>query len=269
MHIVHNGSFVPAGRPVLGPGNRSFKWGDGLFETIRVHRRKIALQPLHFERLFTGLTLLQIDVPWQFTAEALVEAIAELCTRNQCAESARVRLAVYRDENNNAGYTIEAVPLEQPATKSAGVIGLYPFARKSTDAFSSVKSASFLPYVLAARFAAEKGWDDALVLNTDGAVCDSSKANIFLIKKEEVYTPPLNSGCVAGVMRRFLVERLHAEGRAVHQRAIREQDLLEADEIFLTNAVMGIQPIERFGDKTYPFIQSASIQQRLVSTIWE
>src|SRR5829696_7878670 len=93
--------------------NRSYKWGDGLFETMKVEKSRLLLEELHFERLFTSLDLLQIKRSEQFTQKNLLEKILELCRQNNCLESGRVRLAIYRKEDNSTGYSIEASPLDE------------------------------------------------------------------------------------------------------------------------------------------------------------
>src|SRR5438309_10164247 len=98
MKICFNGDVYSADAPVLMVQNRSYKWGDGLFETIKVFDGQLLLGTLHFERLFTSLKLLQIETGGDFIEALLVEKIILLCQQNNCLRSARIRLAVYRNE---------------------------------------------------------------------------------------------------------------------------------------------------------------------------
>ena len=267
--ISHDGAIYPSGAPVLSIGNRSFKWGDGVFETIRVVNQKIPLAHLHFERLFTSMKMLQMNAG--FSADELAARILELCKMNACLQSARVRLAVYRNDEGGAGYSIEATSLDgsvQGWNEKGWTLGIYPHARKAIDAFANIKSASFLPYLMASLFAKENGWDDVILLNTEQSVCDSSKANIFLLRGGEFYTPPLSSGCISGVMRKWLIDTLHANGHAVHQQALSEQDLFEAEECFLTNALFGIRWVETYRDKKFSSSLTRQVYQKLVPTIF-
>ena len=251
--ICYNGEFRRAGDALLITSNRSFKWGDGLFETMKVFKGEILLKSLHLERLRSGLSMIGINFP-EGAFELPEKNILETCLKNKCSALARIRLAVFREENNLFGFVIEARPLDTEANQwneKGFLIDIYPLARKSMDGFSNLKSANYLPYVMAGLYATENGLDEALVLNHDNHICDSSKANIFLVKKNEVYTPALNQGCINGVMRRYIIDHLHQHHFTIHQQAIDEKSLVEADEVFLTNAIYGIRWVRSFRDKNY------------------
>src|SRR5215208_3477682 len=150
--VCLNGKFLPSDEPLFTVQNRSFKWGDGVFETIKVSKGKIQMYQFHFDRLFLSLRLLQMELNETADQKNLTANILELCNRNKCGVLARVRLAVYRDQENKAGYVVEAVPLSEEVNhwNERGLkIDLYPYARKNPDAFSNLKTANFLPYVLA------------------------------------------------------------------------------------------------------------------------
>ena len=117
--VCFNGQFIPAWQGILQSRNRSFKWGDGLFETIRVDNGKILLQELHFERLNKSLNLLK----YKLTAkqDELADKILETCKINHCLESARVRLALWRLESNESGWLIEAIPLSKNPSNDPGL----------------------------------------------------------------------------------------------------------------------------------------------------
>lgn len=266
--VCLNGTLVTATTPLFTAQNRSFKYGDGVFETIKVCNGKIPLAELHVQRLLASLQLLKINS--SFNRAQLSEDITGLCKKNGCAQLARVRLAVYRNEDQSAGYVIEALPLS-PDTKALNergfCIDVYPYARKAMDGFSNLKTANFLPYVLAGLHAQENRLDDCIVLNSSNLICDTSKANIFLIKKGELYTPALHQGCVDGVMRRFLIDRLKEQHFVVHQEEIREEDLEEADEVFLTNAIYGMRWVRSFRGNEYANTMTNEIYRQLLSTL--
>jgi branched-chain amino acid aminotransferase len=267
--ICFNGDFLPAEQPLFTVANRSFRYGDGVFETIKIYNEKILLHQFHYDRLLLGLKILQID--HDLTSPDLSSHILQLCKRNNCSESARVRLAVYRNAKGKAEFVIEALPLSNNINKwnEKGLnIDLYPYARKNADAFSNLKTASFLPYVLAELFAKERGLDDAVVLNAFNNIADSSKANIFLIKKKEILTPAMHQGCVSGVMRRFLLDELKKNGYRTHQQEVSEQQLFEADEVFLTNSIYDIRWVQRYRDKTYSYEQSFSIYKKIIAPLY-
>ena len=143
---------------------------------------------------------------------------------------------------------------------------MYPAARKSCDAFANLKSANYLPYVLAQLYANEKGADEALVLNSFTNIADGSKTNLFLVKGSALYTPALHQGCVSGVMRQHLINYLKSEGYELHQTEINHEDLLQADEVFCTNAIQGIRWVQSYGDKTYSSTFTQHLFQAALST---
>jgi branched-chain amino acid aminotransferase len=251
--ICFNGEMIKDG-PVFTAANRGFRYGDGVFETIKLFRGKILMEEFHFDRLFTSLLLLKINVAENFTRENLAKQILELCRLNNCVDSARVRIALYREEANKIGFVIEAFHLDEKANQlneEGWAITIFPLVRKSCDAFANLKSANYLPYVLADLYAKEKNCEEAIVLNSEDHLCDASKANVFLVIKNEVHTPALHQGCVNGVKRRFIIEELKKQGIAVHQSIIEEKLLLEAEEVFLTNAINDIRWVKRYKDKVY------------------
>jgi len=268
--VCFNGEMRAAHQPLFPAQNRGFKYGDGVFETIKVCKGKIPLAALHFKRLLLSLNLLGIKPA--FKEEELYASIMELSRRNGCLDLARVRLAVYRAQENKAAFIIEAGALSgevNELNQNGLAVGLYPYARKSKDAFSNLKSANFLPYVMADLYAKEKGLDDCLVLNCDSQIADASKANIFLTKGKQVYTPALHGGCVNGVMRRFLIDVLKSINIHVLEQEINEADLLEADEVFLTNAIYGMRWVRSFKQKEYSPGLSVSVHEQLVLPLYE
>ncbi|HEX2532467.1 MAG TPA: aminotransferase class IV [Chitinophagaceae bacterium] len=267
--LCFNGDFLPADRPLFPASNRGFRYGDGLFETLRLQDGALPLFPLHMERLGQGLTLLGLE-PVSSALE-LHQFTLQLAAANNCTAAARVRLTVYREENRTASFVIEAAPLDPVYSRlpdEGWHIDLFPFARKSRDAYANLKSANYLPYVLAGRYAAERGLDECLVLNTESRIADGTRTNVFLVRKGMLYTPALHEGCVSGVMRRHLIETGKRLGYTVHLGEITEADLLAADELFLANALMGLRPAASFRTKTYARRFSEQLYTEAVSTIF-
>lgn len=268
--LLFNGQFLPAGSPVLDAGNRSYRYGDGLFETIKCRQQQLPLAALHHERLLKGLDELAIRPVPGLEAEALSSQLIELCRRNGCAELGRVRLSVYRQDDEGAGYLAEAGPLAPDYhqwNERGWELGLHPHIRKAQDRLSNLKSASFLPYVLADRQARAAGWDDCLLLNSTGGICDTSRANIFLRHEDRWLTPALDQGCVAGVMRRHLIDTMRKLGEKIEEAAIQPQLLNEAEEVFLTNALVGLRWVARYGERTYTHQRTVALYQQVMSTI--
>ena len=276
--ICFNGKIVAGDEPVLLAANRSYRYGDGLFETMKIKDGNILLAFTHFERLFGSLSLLKFDIPLLFSKEKLEKDVLHLCRKNGCEKLARVRLSVFRgngglyDDNKTLQYIIECWPLNESVNKineNGLVIDIYPDGEKSCDKFSNLKSASFQLYSMAALFAKENKLNDSLVLNTAGRIADSTIANIFLIKAETIFTPSLKEGCINGVMRKYLLEKLKAEdsNQQIEEKIITVSDVKNADEIFLTNAINGIRWVGQCSNTKYTNTKIIEIHNRFIKTI--
>ena len=270
--ICLNGKLLPANQPALMVDNRSYRYGDGLFETIKVTSQTISLEKFHFERFFAGLRQMDFKIPALLTIKNLKQQILLLCKKNKCDSSARVRLSVFRgngginESTDDLQYVIECWPVKETVNQlneNGFVIDIYPDARKSCDKFSNLKSANFLPYVMAARYAKENKLNDCLILNMYDRIADSTIANIFLIKDQKLFTPPLSEGCVDGVMRRYIIEQYK-----VNEAVLTSTDILLADEVFLTNAMYGIRWVRQFQNKTYNHLKTSDMHGALLKALW-
>ena len=283
LFINHNGTTYQNNEAILMADNKSYRYGYGLFETMKLINGKIILEELHFERLFSGLALLKMSLPESCTATKFNSEIMDLCKKNLCERMARIRLSVYSgngglyDENKNSYYLIEAWPLEETVNTlndKGLLIDVYNEAKKSCDAFSNLKSANYLPYVMAALHAQQYKLDDCLVLNNYNRVCDSTISNIFLIKDGTISTPPLKEGCVNGVMRRYLVEKLQSAGprlktiNKLQEIPLTITHIEDADEVFHTNAIYGIRWVKSFRNKSYSNIITMSLYDQLIAPLF-
>lgn len=276
MFICLNGKILRAEDPVLLASNRGYRYGDALFETMKVASKNILLETYHFERLFAGLRLLQFEMPKLLTREKLRNEVILLAEKNHCGNLARIRLSVFRgnggvyDEERTPQYLIECWPLNESLNRlneNGLVIDVFPAARKSCDSFSHLKSANYLPYTMAAIYAKANKLNDCLVLNTDGNIADATIANVFLIKEGVVITPGPDQGCVNGVMRRHLLEKMKDAGYSIQENPVSVSTLEEADEVFLTNAISGIRWVKQFREKVYSNNLTVEIYNRFIKTI--
>jgi branched-chain amino acid aminotransferase len=254
--VNYNGKFVAADTPLIGAESRALRYGDGIFETIRILNGEIMHAELHFSRLFDGIHLLGFELPLVTNTDSLAALILATAKKNNLEKAARIRLALFRGngglydpEHHRPNILVQCWPLpaQTGELNSNGlVLGIYPHARKSCDAISNLKTASHLPYVLAALHAKKMKWNDAVVLNAHSRVSDTSIANLFIIKNKQIITPPLSEGCVAGIMRRFLLRELPQYGFELAQQPLNPADIESADECFLTNAISGIRWVREF-----------------------
>ena len=254
-YLLLDGQLLPAQDPCLHAANHAYRYGDGLFETMKMHDGKILHHKYHFERLLNGLATIGVRQPPSFTPTYVLREILSLAAANR-ATDARVRLSVSTAEGPLAAesgfhYLAECFPIDLAQEQPAIHLSIFNGGRKSADLLSNLKSASHLIYAVAARKAAETGVDDCVVCNAYDRVADTTIASLFWVKDGVVYTPPLSEGCVAGVTRRRLIEQLSVSELRVTERTCVPRDLMNADEVFLTNAIRGVYAVSALDGKTF------------------
>jgi len=242
----------------LSINNRAFRYGDGLFETMYFTNGKIINIEKHFLRLNTGLNILRINCS-KLEPISLLNKVKELLSANNIKGAARIRLQVfrkdgglYRPENNDCDYIIEAFPLENnnyKLNKKGLKIGIAKTIKKNMNQFSQLKTTAKPEMVICAIEAEENKWDDAILLNDEGYIVESSSSNIFIFKNNVIYTPHINDGLLNGIMRQTLIEI--CKKYQVTEAHLTEFDILSADEVFLTNAIAGIKWVSAFKSKRY------------------
>jgi branched-chain amino acid aminotransferase len=258
--INYNGKIIDAKEPIIVAQNRGLRYGDGIFETMKHKNGKLILSDEHFARLWKGMQMLQFEIPKLLSPEKLEAEILQLAAKNKLT-AARIRLTIIRSEggiydakNNTPNYIIEAIalPEDNGLLNSNGLqLCIFNDAKKSLDTFSNLKTNNYLPYFMGALFAKKQQCNDALILNSEGNICDSSIANVFYIKEEVIHTPDLTQGCVAGVMRKFLIDKIRALGFIVHESIVTKENLLAADEVFLSNSIYNIRWVAGLQNKNY------------------
>lgn len=259
--LFSDGKILKNNKLLISPNNRSFRYGDGFFETMKWLKGKILLEQLHLDRLFHTLELLKFKPPSYFTAEYLVNAVQALVAKNQHHQLARVRITIYRgdggiyDEQNHFPHLlIQTWALNETNNRlneNGLEIDIYAAAVKQADHFSLLKTNNYLSYAMAALWAKEHHLNDAILLNAQGYVADATIANIFIIHNGLIKTPALSEGPVAGVMRKYLLKQLRLNGYEVQEGAVTAEDLANASEVFLTNAIYGMRWVKQIGKHAY------------------
>ena len=265
--VNFNGSFIENDQTLITADNRGLRYGDGLFETMRSDGIAIKHRDLHFNRLFEGISALKIRFSKTIIPTFLEREVHRTLEKNNITGAARIRLMIIRGDgglfeaDKPGNYIIQTWPLETAAAAindNGLVIGLYDKFQKSCDQFSNIKSNNYLGYAMAALHAKENRWNDSVVLNIHGRPCDTSIANIFWMKNEKIFTPPLSEGCVAGVMRKHLLNTYPE----ISEKQCTVADLETADEIGLSNAIQGLRWVQSFNE----FRKEKTICSRLSSS---
>lgn len=263
----YNGKLFADGEPVISANNRGLRYGDGLFETMKMKEGGIILPDEHFARLWKGMQLMQFDIPKLWSPAKFEEQFAQLSAKNKLS-AARIRLTVVRgngglyDAANTPNYIIEATALPE---SNAGLningiqLCIYKDAQKAIDRFSNLKHNNCLPYLMGAMFAKQQHCNDALILNSKGNICEATIANVFLIKDDLISTPSLSEGCIAGVTRKCLIDKMREQAFNVQEVPVTIEDVLNADEIFLTNSISPLRWVSALGEKSYSNVLTQKI----------
>lgn len=253
--LNYNNQLYPDSDLLFGAGNRAFRFGEGLIETMLWRKGQVRFFNDHVERLAVSLTTLNWPA-FPLSAHQLQKAIGQLVQSNMLQDDHMIRLQVFRGADETPlHFLLECLPLPTGTTgwPEKGLhIGLSQRVVKTADSLANLKTTSRLNYSIAAAEAAQQGWDDILITNPSGQVAESSISNIFWITAEGIYTPPLSSGCIAGIMRKKLLQAGSLAGLSIQERITTADDLINAEELLLSNAIRGIQPVSSFNNKTYP-----------------
>jgi branched-chain amino acid aminotransferase len=261
QYILHNDQFFLSTDAVLTAQNRGFKYGDGLFESMRMCGGKLQFAEKHADRLAAGMKALKMEGAGLMDEYFLRQKASELAKRNKLKEGVRLRLSVYRadgglytPESNKSGYLLEATAMSSEnyeLNKKGLIVDVFDELTKSVDKLSNFKTSNALLYVMAGLYKKQNSLDDAFILNNNGFLCESISSNVFIIYNKQIYTPALTEGCVAGVMRSAVLELAKNNDVPLIEAQINPEVLKEAEEVFITNATTGIQWVMGYGRKRY------------------
>ena len=259
--LIYNGKIREADKLLLSADNRSFRYGDGCFETMKMLHGRVILENYHQERIFSSLQLLHFDKPNFFLSDEFKKQVLEIARKNKHDRCARIRLTIFRGngglydvENNFPNYFIQTWDLNSANNKlneNGLVMDIFTDARKVCDKYSHLKSNNYLSYAMAALWVKEHKLNDALLLNPYNKIADSTIANVFIVKDGVIKTPALSEGCVGGVMRKYLLKCFREDHIPVEETSLDAEDLLQASEVFLTNAIFGIKWVKQIGKTSY------------------
>ena len=261
--VNHNGQFFDENDSIFQHDNRGFKYGDGVFETIRVVNGDIFFWEDHYFRLMASMRMLRMEIPMDFTLEHIQQEILNTVEKNNLANTpTRVRITVYRNqgglytpEDNSISYVIEVNPLASPfyiLPEQSYEVELFKDYYINKDMLSQLKTTNKILNVLAGVYAKENGYDNCILLNTEKQVVEAINGNVFLVKGNTVKTAPLQDGCLNGIVRKKLIEIIESStDLELSETSISPFELQKADEFFITNSVSGIIPISKYRKKSY------------------
>lgn len=259
--INFNGQIIPADQQVLSVNNRGFRYGDGLFESMRCMNGAVKFPELHIDRIQKGMKVLKLENSSHIDSWFLREKVEGLNRRNKTGPDARVKLTIFRDadglytpSSNKSAYILESQTLgdSQYTLNNKGlIIDVYDELTKPINVLANLKTCNSLVYVLAGVYKNQHALDEVLILNQNGFLCESISSNVFVVYDRKLYTPALNEGCIGGVMRQVVMRLAKENSIELIEAQINPEILHEADEVFITNATKGIQWVMGYNNKRY------------------
>lgn len=278
--VCLNGRFLKEENLCFSAENRAFRYGDGFFETMHYANGEIQFFEQHLQRMQKAMHLLKLESDILTNAKLFHKEIVHLINANHFFKGARVRLSVYRSggglylpESNQAEYLIENWALENdryPLNTKGLAIDVYSQYKKPANPDHFFKSLNTRISILAALHKKELGVDDCLLCNSEGDIIESISSNVFFIKDEQVFTSGNDSGCVHGILRSEVIKAVQKTGLQVTQDAhVKIEHLTQFDEIFICNAIQGIQWIGAYQTKRYDNKITKQIYKALIQHIFK
>ena len=249
MKVWVNGSVCDEDDARVSPFDHGLLTGDGVFETVRAYGGKPFALDRHLERLKASGDGLGLDVP---ASDLLRAAVAEVIAANGLSE-ARVRITVTGGRSplgsvrGADGPLVIVAAAEHADYEPAVAIAVAPWPKNERSAVAGLKTTSYAENVLALAWARERGAGEAIFRNLAGNLCEGTGTNLFLVVDGRLVTPPLSSGCLAGVTRALLVETLDVEERDLPPSA-----LTTATEAFLSSTTREVHPVNSVDGKSLP-----------------
>ena len=277
--INSNGKLLSEQQAKLSVFNRGLAYGDALFETLKTLNGKILFWEDHYFRLMASMRILRMEIPMAFTPESLESQILELLTHHTSnSNSFRVKFTVFRNQGgfytphtNDVSYFITAEPLEADLyllNTSDYRVELFKDFYVTPGLLSTLKTNNKVLNVLGSVYAKENQYDNCLLLNTNKSIVEALNGNLFLVKDNVIKTPPLEDGCLKGIMRKQILEIIKKiPDFECIEASISPFELQKADELFVTNVIQGIQPITAFRKKNFTTTVSQSILAKLNMTV--
>jgi len=266
----YNGNLVAFNDVKITPDNRGFKYGDAIFETVKISNGRIIFWEDHYFRLMASMRMLRMKIPIEFTLEFLEEEILKTAKIIETSNSMRVRFSVSRKDGgfyspvtNEVDYLIEVKELIS-TEKQTYTLDLYKDFYLYSGHLSTIKSNNKLTHTLASIYASENELDNCVLMNERKGVVEVTNGNIFLVKDQRIKTPAITEGCLKGVIRGKLIEILSNNSEfTLEETVITPFDIQKADEVFITNSIQGIQSVTNYRKKVF----SNSIANKLKASL--
>ena len=246
----------------LSNSNRAFLYGDGVFETLKVVNNKVLFIEDHYFRLMASMRIVRMQIPNNFTLEYIEEQIINTLIACNCSDTARVRFTVFRNDGGfylpqtrTVSFIIQASPINEgnySFSDATYEVDLYKDFFITKQLLSTIKTTNKMINVTGSIYADENDLQNCILLNNEKNVVEALNGNLFMLMGDKLITPSIEDGCLNGIMRKQILEiAKKIKTFEVLEATISPFDLQKADELFITNVIIGIQPITKYRKKEY------------------
>jgi branched-chain amino acid aminotransferase len=255
--VNYNGDLVAFDDVIITPNNRAYKYGDSVFETIKIINGKLVFWEDHYFRLMASMRMLRMRIPMNFTLEFLEEEILKIVSIKS-ENNLRVRLCITRKDGgfytpttNEIDYLIDSSEIKF-ITKDKYTLDLFKDFYVYSGYLSTIKTNNKLINTLASIFAKENELDNCLLLNERKGIVEATNASLFLIQGTLIKTPLLSEGCLKGIAREKVINIIKSSSDYdIEEAVISPFEIQKADELFITNSIIGIQPVTNYRKKVF------------------
>lgn len=275
MNINYNGVLIGAEGNILALHNRAFAYGDAVTDISKYSYQQLLFWEEHYLRLMAGMRVLRMNIPMSFSMEYIEEEILKTIRSNALeSQPVRVRISIFRKSgntytptNNDIEYLIETQPLSSAfyvLNEEPYEVELFKDFYIQPDLLANIKHTNRIVNVLGSIFAQENDYQNCILLNSQKNIAGALDGNIFLVNGNTLKTPALTDGAVNGITRKMLIKSLQKTGDyQVEETSISPFELQKADELFITNSLIGIQPVSQYRKKTYTHTATKSLIGKL------
>lgn len=271
MFVYLNGEFIKTQKVLISPFDFGFLYGFGLFETIRVYRGFPFALGRHLNRLAKSAQILQISLP---PVKEIKKASEKLIKINN-SKDAKMRITV------SPGISDGTPRLKEANTPTVFIftqpfksypLSFYRNGLKSTfleekinqsSVLSQLKTTCFINRLLALKQLKEKGFDEGFYLNFNGELTEATLSNVFLVKNEEIITPPVDAGLLPGITREIILEIAPFLGLEAKEKTVKKEEVFEAEEIFITSSLREVMPVVELEGKKIGLGQPGPVYQKI------
>lgn len=243
---LHNGKILDTHEKSLSAGQVGLMNGWGVFSTLRVADGVLFAFERHWERMHRDAA--KVHVPFPQDPAQLKAELLRLVEANS-AWNATLRVVVVRNRgglfegpDQERDFDVIAFTKDLSPWGSSVRLAVKPHARHAANEFSGCKILSWSHNLTWYEEAERRGFDEVVLLNERGEVCECTSANVFAATGGQVHTPPLSSGCLPGVTRELLLDVVRVPGISVVERTLTPTDLERADQVFITSTTRDLLP---------------------------